>query len=1705
MRQLLSSILAVALITTAAEAQTVRKVPGDFPTIQAAINAAQAGDTVRVAPGIYVENINFSGKAIQVVSAAGADVTTIDGGLADAVVRFITQEGPGSILEGFTIRNGRGLLNDGGGIRIASSSPTVRRNRIVNNSGCSGVGIAINFGSPVIQGNIIRDNIGSGCSGGVGGGGVLVLGGGSAQILDNIISNNMPAGLYGGGISLWAAGTPVVRGNIITGNRVQYEGGGIGMVNHSAAQIVQNVIVGNSAQQGGGIYWSGSNPGPTLTNNTIVDNDSNQGSAIYSDGFSGSTPVTNNIIIGKTGQAAFSCGSGSGTNPPTLTFNNVFSDQAAAFGGACPNVIGSNGNISVLPNFMDRVAGNLRLLNGSAGIDAGDNTASALPGIALDSVPRILPSGGIVDMGAYEFAAATTSSTSANSLTFASQAAGTVSAPSDITLTNTGSATLVVNSVTVAGDFYQTNTCQTTSGIPVGQTCTISVRFAPNAGGPRSGQLVIAGNSGNTVISLSGDAVGSPTLSATYIAFSDQLVGSTSTATTLNISNNGSGDLNISSIIAFGDFTASTTCPATLSVGASCTVDIRFAPTSWGTRNGALVITSGATGSPHIVMLTGLGLAPAITFNPTSIQFATYPVGATSDPHTVTVANLGNIALSINSISTTGDFIETHDCGASLAVSETCSISITFAPASFGTRTGTLSVANNQVGSPHTVALSGFGSAAVLGTTPTSVSFGNQGINTTSTTRSVQLRNFGDTTLTISSIVPSGEFSSTGNCVTIVPFATCNVSVTFSPTSIGPKNGTLTITHTGIGSPHVVPLSGFGVDVVFSPSSLNFGNVYVGTTSTSTATFTNNSPNPVNIANISVSAGFSQQNACGTILGPSMSCSIQVTFSPVSPVFVSGTLTISDDAVGSPHTLPLLGTGVMAFVSLSPTNLAFTSAVVGTLTPAQTVTLFVSGSAPLTISGISVTGDFTQTNNCPTVVPLGNSCTINVAFSPTAEGDRTGSLTIASNGSGNPHTVALTGTGLSAFPVPTIATLSPESRAIGSAGTTLTITGSGFFPTSTVRWGGSDRPTTYVNNSTLTATLSASDFATMATVPVTVFNPLPGGGVSNDIGFVVYRAITLSAQDLIYDRPGARIWASVPGTAPDRANTLTPIDPATGTMGASVLIGSDPGKLAISDDFTSIYVALESGAQVRRFDVAAQMPGLAFAMGSDPLLGQYYARDIAVAPGNPGTIAISRKQLAGVAIYDNGVKRPVQTAPAPFTSSSVIEFSSSPSILYGYNNETTDWGFRTMSVDASGVTTTNVQSNLISGFGTDIQFEGGRVYSTNGRVIDPVSRTLLGTFSLPSPPDYRGVVADPSLGRVFFLHSSSQFIRILAFDINTFTQTGSFTLPLPGTSLNPGSFVRWGSNGLAFKTGTQVITFQIPDSWLNSRANRDFNGDRKSDVLWRDTEGSVSLWQMNGYTIVNNSAIRENVWTGWTIVGSGDFNADGKADILWRDTGGNVVVWLMDGATITGHGASGNAPPSWTVAGVADFNADGKADILWRHTSGDVAMWLMNGTTIASNAVIANIWTGWTIAGTGDFDADGKADILWRSSTGDVALWLMNGTTIASSAVIANIWTGWTIAGTGDFDGDGRADILWRESSGDVALWLMNGTTITTGSILANIWIGWAICGTGDFNGDGKSDILWRDPSGNVAIWSMNGMTISSYALMGNVSDRMPQ
>ena len=101
-------LLLFALVVVPCVLASTINVPKDQPTIQAGINAANNGDTVLVAPGKYVENINFNGKAITVTSANGPKVTIIDGDTVEPVVLFTTNEDTHSVLNGFTLQNGGG-------------------------------------------------------------------------------------------------------------------------------------------------------------------------------------------------------------------------------------------------------------------------------------------------------------------------------------------------------------------------------------------------------------------------------------------------------------------------------------------------------------------------------------------------------------------------------------------------------------------------------------------------------------------------------------------------------------------------------------------------------------------------------------------------------------------------------------------------------------------------------------------------------------------------------------------------------------------------------------------------------------------------------------------------------------------------------------------------------------------------------------------------------------------------------------------------------------------------------------------------------------------------------------------------------------------------------------------------------------------------------------------------------------------------------------------------------------------------------------------------------------------------------------------------------------------------------------------------------------------------------------------------------------
>ncbi|MGD0923108.1 MAG: choice-of-anchor D domain-containing protein, partial [Terriglobia bacterium] len=310
---------------------------------------------------------------------------------------------------------------------------------------------------------------------------------------------------------------------------------------------------------------------------------------------------------------------------------------------------------------------------------------------------------------------------------------------------------------------------------------------------------------------------------------------------------------------------------------------------------------------------------------------------------------------------------------------------------------------------------------------------------TTSAPRLVNFSNTGNAPMTITSITASGNFAQTNNCPGSLAGASyCTISVTFTPpaTVAGGQSGTLTMVDNASGSPHTVALNGTGLGPVVSLSAtiLNFENQPLGTTSPpQTVTLGNTGNAPLAISNISVSGDYAQTNTCASPLEAGANCTISVTFTPPATVAggQSGTLSITDDASGSPHTVALNGIGLGPLVTLSPSSLSFAGQLVGTTSPAQVITLSNAGNAPLTISTITASGDYAQTPACGGSIAAGANCTVAVTFKPTAVGIRDGAITITDAAAGSPRTISLSGTGqdLSISSSVTVRTISAGSAA----------------------------------------------------------------------------------------------------------------------------------------------------------------------------------------------------------------------------------------------------------------------------------------------------------------------------------------------------------------------------------------------------------------------------------------------------------------------------------------------------------------------------------------------------------------------------------------------------------------------------------------------------------------------------------------------------
>jgi parallel beta-helix repeat protein len=197
--------------------------------------------------------------------------------------------------------------------------------------------------------------------------------------------------------------------------------------------------------------------------------------------------------------------------------------------------------------------------------------------------------------------------------------------------------------------------------------------------------------------------------------------------------------------------------------------------------------------------------------------------------------------------------------------------------------------------------------------------------------------------------------------------------------------------------------------VTATPSALSFGSAATGTTTAvQTVTVSNPTSSAAPVSSISASGDFAQTNTCGSSIAAKGSCTVSVTFSPTATGTRTGSLTVN--AGGITKTVSLTGTGTAPgpVLNAAPASLSFARTLVGSIAAAQTVRVTNSGTTTAAVSGVAVTGDFSQTNNC-TRIAVGGSCAVTVTFKPTASGTRAGTLTVTSNANNSPVTVALSG------------------------------------------------------------------------------------------------------------------------------------------------------------------------------------------------------------------------------------------------------------------------------------------------------------------------------------------------------------------------------------------------------------------------------------------------------------------------------------------------------------------------------------------------------------------------------------------------------------------------------------------------------------------------------------------------------------------------
>jgi MBG domain (YGX type)/Chitobiase/beta-hexosaminidase C-terminal domain/FG-GAP-like repeat/Abnormal spindle-like microcephaly-assoc'd, ASPM-SPD-2-Hydin/NHL repeat len=1132
------------------------------------------------------------------------------------------------------------------------------------------------------------------------------------------------------------------------------------------------------------------------------------------------------------------------------------------------------------------------------------------------------------------------------------------------------------------------------------------------------------------------------------------------------------------------------TCSASQGSTTSCQVNVVFSPGSAGYETGTLTVTSNL-GSFAAALS---GYAPPVSdtgyLSPSALEFPSQTVTTVSTYQQIYLYNSGASAFTVGTVGgtnfgSTSEFqiYSTVDycSGQMLAPADSqtsgggsCYVYVQFAPSGAGTRTGTVTFpvtyADGTTGT-FTANLTGIGVAqkneAVL--SPTLGTFPDTAVGgfNTSYIQYFYLTNSGNLPFTVGQLTSTNVVigsTSTGDFTTASPYgydscsnttvaagSSCNIYAYFQPGSAGAKTGTVNfpVTYANTTTPvtFTATLKGNGIAVnpavTLSPAGIQFDSVTVNagvSTNYQTVTVTNTGNVPLTFTKATVSSGFGiySDNCTGVTVNPGNSCPEYVYFNPTTTGSITGSLSIYDNAPGSPQKVALSGTSIAATAELqfSQTTVSFGNQLLSTPSNQLTILLINRGTNAVTVNSIALAGtapaDYTESDSCAGYnLAANSSCPIYLTFTPTATGSRTATLTETDSGSGGPRTINISGTGVNAS---TAITFFPAALTFSSTQPVGEGTPQQFFSVTNIG----------VNPVTISAVSSTN---------ATVFPVAQDGCTGNTL------STGQSCLIVVLFTPASAAAATGYITVTDNASGSPQKLPVSGTgiaqLTSAVTLTATPTSGAFGTLFKlSAAVKDQNSGPVTNGSVA-------FYDGAT-LLG---TAQVVTTTSGGGVVGTATLKTILVPLGSNSITAKYAGADATSTSSPVAV-----TVTGKYPTTTT--------FTSSGSAGNYTFTGIVLGMGP-VNPTGSILFTDNTTGLQPgtatinsatLTETLVGAppVTVPNPPYAVGLA-----------------------DLN------GDGIPDLVTGATPGLYLQFGNGDGTFQSVAQISGESVPSTGI---AFGDFNGDGKADIAFIGCANSFSNCAV-GVLLGNGDGTfqKERYFDSTSEISGiavGDFNGDGIQDIAAANNGsGTVDLMLGNGDGSFQEPLSISMPGAGQVA-AADLNGDGKLDlVVTNYGYGTVSVLLGNGggtfqPAASYSTPVSSYPNDVALA---SLRSNGKLDIVLLDYDNGVSVLLGNGNgtfqpsspvySPSSPSLLQNI-------ALADVNGDGKPDLVVTDS-GRVEVSVLNGNgdgtfqspnSYPTGATPFGVAIS-------DMNHDGRPDIAVANNGGPSDTILLNQVT----------------